>query len=289
MRHYKEILILAFIAIFSIIIYSCSKPDKSENSQFPSMNLRTSSDINFKSFNIPFPVGTVFNLTVDELQFDLPEPFYILGIDAEGNFHRSIAGGGGSVTCTCTKGSGCDPIKSGNDYGCLMKDGCSSCDKSTSSISGLNVDLIEFVIINPEFNISVDEFSQLNGHFLLPRNFIESNEVSDLLSELNTNMSQTSTTEKKVAFLNAYGYIVPLEIPVDMDNTSISFRSIGGDGTGVTCSCNIAGKSCPKESKFGVVWCNSDNCTSCTMNGIISNDNGEVRNLTVSNGLIIVQ
>jgi hypothetical protein len=274
------------LAITAIAIYSCAKSDNTTRVNNNTAEKRTVDPNLYKSFKLPFPEGTTFNFNGNELQFVLPKPYYILGKGVDGNFYRSVAGGGGGVTCTCTKGSGCDPIKSGSDYGCLMKDGCTSCDKSAASIAGINVELTEIVILNPESSIGVDRFSQLDGKLLLPKDFIESEDISNLIHGLNSNMVQSTSSEKKVVFLNAYGYILPVEVPTDMDNTSISFIAAGGGGTGVSCSCNIAGKECPKESKWGVVWCNSNNCTSCTMSGIVADDHGIQKSFKVNAGVI---
>jgi len=291
MRNFKLFFIFVFTVTISSAIYSSSKLDNSNSSDMKITELGTIESELFTSFNLPFPVGTAFTFNGNELKFDLPEPYYILGKSADGNLYRSTEGGSGGVTCSCTKGSGCDPIKSSGDYGCLLKAGCSSCDKSTSSISGVDVELVEIIIMNPEYGIGIDNFSQLNNNILLPESFIEAKEIVDLITNLNSMMTNSTTNEKKVVLLNAFGYILPLEIPSDMDNTSIFFRRVGGDddAAGVSCSCNIAGRSCPKESKFGVVWCKSDNCTSCSMSGRIVDKNGIEKLMYVSSGKIEVK
>lgn len=292
MKNLKLLLIFTLITLTTLFTYSCQKDsNKTNSSEIETTNLRNIETALFTSFNLPFPIGTEFELNENELKFTLPEPYYILGISAEGNLYRSVSGGSGGITCNCTKGSGCDPIKSGGDYGCLMKDGCYSCNKSTSSISGLDVELVEMIIMNPEYGIGIDSFSQLNNKSLLPESFMEAEEIVDLITGLNSLMNNPTTHEKKVVLLNAFGYILPLEIPSDLDNTSIYFRSnSGGDtGAGVSCSCNIAGKSCPKESKFGVVWCNSNNCTSCSMSGRLVDKNGIEKIMKVSNGRIVIE
>ena len=283
---------LLFIFFFTISILlgftSCSNFKNPSNSNLKSTEFRQINPEFFKSFNLPFPEGTTFKLNGNKLDFDLPEPYYILGKDINGNFHRSVGGGGGSVTCKCSSGSGCDPIKSGNDYGCLMKEDCNTCTKSTSGITGVDVDLAEICILNPESGFSVDKFSQLDNKMFLPNGFINAEEIVSLVEGLNKSSEQTSITAKKVVLLNAYGYLLPIEVSIESDNTSLYFRSTndGDTDAGVSCSCEIAGKSCPKESKFTVVWCNSDNCQTCTLSGRIVDKNGNEKKLSVKDGVI---
>jgi hypothetical protein len=278
-------------------IYSCGKDAQDSKKEEivltkSKYNLenRTNNLDEFRSFNLNFPQGTIISFNDFGIQFDLPEPFYILGIDGNGNFYRSLSGGAGTVTCSCTSGSGCDPIKNGDEYGCLMKSGCSECKKSTSKIVGNDVNLVEMIIVNPEYKMGVDNFNELNGQSLLPNKFIEANEFKDLFTELNELMRNEDGAERKLVLINAFGYIIPFDIPSESDNTSIYFKPINdGSGTGAsTCSCKIPGHSCPKESKWGVVWCNSNNCTTCSLSGKIIDKNGYEKNLITLNGNIVV-
>ena len=118
------------------LIYSCAdNQTNTDNDQMTALELETrSTSSDFISFNMPFPEGTEFDVQGSAVHFTLPETHYIVGIDGDGQYYQSIAGGSGSVTCECTEGSGCDPITNKNGTGCLMKDGCSKCTKSTSSI-----------------------------------------------------------------------------------------------------------------------------------------------------------
>lgn len=277
------------VLLMLTLLSGCMKEKSDTTSPVNAAQAATQRSTNpdFRSFNMPFPEGTSVKFVDNVMHFTLPEPYYLLGVDAEGNFYRSLAGGSGSVTCTCKKGSGCDPIKSGSDYGCLMKENCSSCDKSSSSIAGVHDNLEHLLIMNPEYSLGVDVFEQLDQHFLLPPVFLEAQEFKEFFTQLQEQLKETESTNTKVAFLNAYGYIAAVKIHDDQDNTSIAFKAIGGDGTAaVSCSCNVAGKSCPKDSKFNVVWCNSDNCTSCTMSGRVIDRNGNEMTFTESNGYI---
>ena len=122
----------------------------------------------------------------------------------------------------------------------------------------------------------------------MPPEFFESDEISNFLNDLNelrANSPSKTNTENKIIFANAYGYIVPLEIPKDMDNTSISLRASGGEDDKTICTCNTSG-DCPKKSKLGVIWCDAENCTSCTMSGIATDGGGNEKHLLLSKGKI---
>lgn len=217
--------------------------------------------------------------------------FYILGVDRNGVYYRSSSGGEGSVTCECTSGSGCDPIKSGDDYGCLMKSNCSQCKQTRARIIGIDNELTDITVIHPDYAPAVDNFNKLNNKYLLNASFIDAPEFKNPLNDLLGMLPAKPWNRTKVIFINIHGYIVPVEIPdsPDVDNTSIAFRSVGnGDDAGVTCSCNVSG-SCPKQSKLGVVWCNSDNCTKCTMSGRVINPQGEEKLFSAANGYITLQ
>jgi len=94
---------------------------------------------------------------------------------------------------------------------------------------------------------------------------------------------KSKSNDKKVLFINVYGYILPIEVDADIeDNTSIRFLSNEGKGE---CSCNVSG-SCPRNSKLGIVWCDSSGCTDCSLKGIIANDQGEKMDFVSHNGII---
>jgi hypothetical protein len=277
---------LFFSSLFIFFVASCSERQEilsTSETIDQKIELRTSTT-QFIPFNMPFPEGTTFEIVESELRFTLPDPYYIIGKDQEGNFYRSDSGGSGGVTCACVKGLGCDPIKSGGEYGCLMKDNCDSCLKSKSSIIGVHDQLDEIVIFNPNFNMFVDKFEHLNGKYLLPNSMIDLPEIIDLIQELQANYLESYSNETKITFINAFGYIIPLEIPADINNTSVYLRANETDG-GEVCTCKVSG-SCPKKTKFTVVWCDSDNCSKCSMSGIVVNEESETMKFTENRGVI---
>lgn len=276
-----------FLMAITLLAYCTNDGGPDAPQEIQNLELRTSNP-DFTSFNIPFPEGTEFEYTESELKFTLPNTHYIVGVDSDGNVYSSTGGGSGGVTCTCTIGSGCDPIKFKGEYGCLMKDGCSACIKSVSSITGVHDELSEIVILDSDEISSVDKFDELDGNYLLPSSFFGLPEIQEVVSEINSNFDDSASYEDtKIVFVNAFGYILPLEIPSEGDNTSIYLRSNGGGDGGEVCTCLVDGE-CPKQSKLGVVRCNSDKCTSCQMSGLVSNHD-ETFQFTETNGLISIQ
>lgn len=253
--------------------------DLLQESSLSSLEERSASS-SWVPLNLDFPENTLFEYTAHSITFTLPEPYYLLGIDVNGVFHRSADGTGG-VTCTCTSGSGgCSPVHSGGDYGCLMST-CESCDKS-NSIKGVDAEIKDFVIMNPDGSGFVTAFSHLDGKRLLPPAFLDAPEVVRFLEDLDELIPPTSpNAAHKVVFINAYGYVLPVEVPSDIDDTSVAFHVGGSGDSDLTCSCNSPSGDCPRRKKFTVTYCDAENCQSCTMAGLVVNGDGEVRYFSI--------
>jgi hypothetical protein len=275
-----------FIIIITTLTLLCScnednaKDTSAENYQLKSATVNL--DAVFVPFNIPFPDGTKYEIKGSKVHFTLPDSYYAVGIDADGNFHKSAVGGSGSITCECTEGSGCDPIVQGDEAGCLMKNGCSKCSKTKTEINGVSQSLDNLIIIYPFTNLFIKEFDQIKGHYFLPSDFVEYPEILEVLSKIKSEQDKTPESEKEVVFINVFGYIVPIEVKMNGDNFSV----VGSD---ITCTCNVSG-SCPKEKHWtGVVWCNSNNCTNCTMSGVAVNSKMISKHFTSENGKIALK
>ena len=142
--------------------------------------------------------------------------------------------------------------------------------------------LHENPIFNTEYKIGVDEFSELDDKPILPIAFIENKEIKNTIIELQGNMSNTETAEKKTILFNLYGYIGIMEVPIDMDNTSIAIESINDEALGIYNSTHDF-KSNSLESKYEVKCFNTDGYT---MPGVVKNRNGNRRLLSIEEGKI---
>lgn len=269
------------------IIYSCAdNQGQKETDQLTSAEIEAQIlSSNFIPFNMPFPEGTQFEVEGSSINFTLPKTHYIVGIDSDGEFHKSFVGGTGSVTCECTEGSGCDPITNKNGTGCLMKDGCSKCTKTTSSINGFDEEMKNIAIMSLETNLYINDFSQLNNRYYLPKDFLAFEGVQEILTNVQSEINADPNVETKTVFADVLGYVVALDVPANKDNVSLAVIG-GGDDAGISCSCDVEG-SCPLEKHWtGTKWCNSDNCTKCTMSGVSIKMNGEVKEFAIEKGLM---
>jgi len=274
----KKLMLIGFLSIF---IYACNQKEEPlavEGLETSQIDFRY--DEHFLPFGMNFPEGTVFEESGNTIHFELPEPYYALGIRENGEFLRM---NGGGVTCTCNvETGGYSPVLSGGEYGCLMSS-CSSCTKSSTNIA-TGETMARVAIFNPEGSGFVSGFEDLEGKTLLDPAFLDAPEIVKFLEELQANFIESTSRTKKVVFINVYGHIVPIEIPSDIDNTSIAFRANVGDG-GVSCECVSAG-SCPKKSKLIVTYCDAANCQSCSMTGIIVDEEGTSMRFSVDNNMV---
>jgi len=206
---------------------------------------------------INFPVGTVFEKSENTMRFKLPELYYALGIRENGEFARMNAG---TVTCTCNvETGGCSPTLVRGEVGCAMST-CSNCTKSSNSISGETMTTLD--VFNSMERGLVSTFEELDGKPMLDPAFIDAPEITKLLEEIQDDFTGSTSRRKQVAFLNVYGFILPVELPYQINNPLAVLRVNGGGS--VECECVSEG-SCPKASKLIATWCDATNCQSCSM------------------------
>jgi len=243
----------------------------------------------FAPFDFDLPAGTQIHTEGTTLKFSLPNGYYILAIESNGDYVRANEGG---VTCSCTSGSGgCSPVKKGNEYGCLMTS-CGECKqtKLMRKANGQYAEVTDFIVVNENGSDFVNTFEQIIGKRLLPGRFIGSEEVRSFINELQRNALPSSSNNTKTILVLHLGYVIPVTIPDDIDNTSVSFVS-GSPGfpddpnAGPRCDCE-QGSSCPLRKQLMVVYCDADNCKVCSMRGRIIQSNGEIRELIARNGKI---
>ncbi len=285
---------LGLFLVFSAVLFlaGCSnvlKEEKAELIEKAELNATTENS-DFVSVGIAFPEGTDLVVDGNEIKFQIPEGFLVVGVDDKGDYYETRGPVGGSITCTCHEGSGCDPIKNGDDVGCLIKAGCTSCSRSDINLSGIAQPLKNIVILNEdEREIFISTFDQIAERAIIPGEFLEYKAIKDVLSELISNMPSDVSDERMITFINLYGYIFPIEVSANDDNVSLRLTGLPGGGGEITCTCNVPG-DCPKEKHWsGVVWCNSDNCTSCTMSGLVTDKNGVSKEIRITGGKIVLE
>lgn len=242
----------------------------------------------FHPLGVPFPDETVFHIDNDRIHFSLPAPYYLLGIDEAGAFQRSEPGGKGGVTCSCDKEEGgCSPAQYGEQYGWVMTSG-SQCTKKEIKIEGGGGNLTDFIVVHPEHDRFIDLWEDLEGEYLLPAAFLEAEEFSSMLEEIESHIytEASSTAATKVVFIKLNGYIVPLEIDAEIDNTSLSFMLDGSPGA-ASCAC-LSGGNCPRNKKIIAVWCDASACQTCALTGVVEDPNtGAQQRIRVQDGRFV--
>lgn len=275
---------LILFSLIGLLFLACNTKDSSLESiieneeQEVTIESLDGEDLNYFSFE--FPKGTKVEEYDNKIDFELPDGYLAYGIDENGNYQSMSAG---SLFCTCISDQeGCIPSKIGEQIACVMT-ACDNCEKSGSSLIG-NERLKDLIIVNledPPVNF-IDDVDEIRDKLALPHEFLDLDIIEKELIELEEHLLTSKSTETKIIPIEIYGYIVMIEVPADIDNTS-PYISTGE----VSCSCNSGGE-CTINSKLIAVWCDATNCQSCTMSGTIINPDKERYLLQIRDNRIVV-
>jgi hypothetical protein len=237
-------------------------------------------------FDLPIGSKVVFDKANNTFNFTLNEDYLISGLDANGTLKVALSG---SITCKCTKGSGCNPfIANGGDIvGCTVT-ACSACSMTTKVMSsGSEFELRRVTIVDKSEKIHfITEKEELLSSkcpesTMLNDKWFENEIVSFTKAYQKNNLDKVklaSTNEelKAIGYLympvNVYGYVYYLPVEKDLIissnvdlNSALKYMMDGGK---TSCKCN-AGSGCTKKSKDvligSAVWCEAGNCTSCSL------------------------
>jgi hypothetical protein len=236
---------------------------------------------------IPFPDGTkVLLLESGDTRLVLPEGYHFIMTDlVTGEIVDPGDDEEAGVTCTCTKGSGCTPVKFRKKYYCVMDDGCSSCDKSTTSATGAKVKIsgiynedegISILVKNTaaglkkELTSTIDQTLGNAGSALFKTPGIKE-ELIQLYHFIYDNHIPAFITANEKTIPNGYGYIAVsihgniAAIPVPENMITSSYYRVDDEGK-ASCKCNDATPvGCEKDSYFGAVFCEAKGCKSCSL------------------------
>lgn len=197
------------------------------------------------------------------------------------------------VTCTCSKGNGCDPATYNGGFYCVLKDECLSCDKSTTvqergktqevEILGLINRNVGFTLLCKE---SVPE-NEIGAHLIRGTEVIHGNafeelfEIEDVVEmfRIIAEAKEKANVEfNTVIYINIFGNVaaIPMYIeedePIYYDGHKEYFAITVEPGKKPECICNDneRGGTCELKSVYipllgsGYI-CVSDNCNSCSM------------------------
>lgn len=278
---------LAFTAIAVLLLTGCRKDNtlvvKELNPEFDAKII--AGILQSPEKGIPFPEGTQATLTESGMvQLVLPEGYHYI-VTRPGSDELQILNSDEAlgVTCNCTKGNNCTPVKYKNKYYCVMGDGCSSCDKATTldevdvDVEGLyneNID-ITLLVKKQERGLAAAGTSTLaetigqanaalfkqsfvkEGLFKL-YNFIYEGKIPSFI----TNNEPTIPQGYRMVAVNVYGNVAAIPIPVNMAKED-SFIEVDAKAS---CKCNDASPTgCTRGSFFGAVYCEAGSCKSCSL------------------------
>lgn len=285
----KIIKTLVLVISIATFFTSCTNDDREITVETLDANKdakRIADIVNSGTEGIPFPEGSkVFKNSEDKFEIHLPKDvfFIVSELDANGNInHRRVLEiSDVSVTCSCTKGTGCSPVKAQGEYYCVMNSGCTTCTMSTARVgTKQNIKILGII----DYNMGVSFVSENKSLLTSSKNKIISKSISEhflskpevkqalleFYSVIYDKKVPTFITENKDApsgysfsKVNLFGN----EIMVPVKSNSIS-RELGIseiDDAAVTCSCK-SGSGCVKKSFMGAKYCDAGSCTKCTLN-----------------------
>ena len=232
---------------------------------------------------VVLPTGSTTSINGNTLSFVLPEGYELIGASNDGSFLRAPAG---TITCTCLDANnGCSPADAAGEQACVTTS-CGNCHKEVKEDNpqvGINHD--DYSVIRTDGFEFITQPSQLQGMRLASHALLQTALVESLLQELDEVMLPGEPGEPtKLVLYNLLGQVVVFEVPVSIDDVSLT---ITGDGGAIKCKC-LKGGSCPKKGKFMATWCDASNCQSCEMSGtsILSQD-GEAATMSISESGVI--
>jgi len=300
-----KILKIVLVLFLTLTFFACNENDISVRE----LNEVTDTDI-IRSIlengqkGIPFPEGsTVQKTNVDNFTISLPNGYFYVVKDI--NSSKSLSPqtqllSALSVTCSCTKGSGCSPVKYEDDYYCVMNSGCQTCSMSTTKPSISNgSEVVLLGLVNKNVGITLISDQELpkykKGDLINHENFIknkevihgnaftelfELSEVKKYFAKLGQDYKENMIKPNSYAFLNVYGnlMLVPyLSNSVNFEINDVTYEAKSFQAATlelaaakISCICS-KGSGCTKK-KYSIpfvgtaYYCDAGNCIKCTLN-----------------------
>ena len=233
---------------------------------------------------IIFPEGAkAYKLKTGKTRIMLPAGMKYIFRDKKTN--QLFDGGGVDVTCTCTDGTGCSPVKQKGKYYCVMGEDCKTCTKSTASLQGAEVTVAG--VYNKGMGMSIitktaqqglkDAVTSTPDKIITNATdaFFAANNIRPLLMQFYTfiycdsipsfilqNKPETPDGYTYIG-INIYGNLAAVPVPADMAEPYLYLVSTDNK---ISCNCNdTKPKGCVKNSFLGAVYCDATGCKSCTL------------------------
>lgn len=277
---------VAFIMLFTLI--SCNED---EYLQVPELENKELLRIIEESGNkgLPFPEGTKVEKKDDEtFTLTLPKGFkyayYSIASDGKISPYLEFTDTA-NVTCSCTNGTGCSPVKVKGEYYCVMNSDCKSCNLSTSKILNKSKTEIKIVgLINESIGISFisDEKSYLTTSedlihsYSISSELIESDFIKKSLMELYSTLyedkippfilrNEEAPSEFVYVKSNLFGNLILLPFPKEEVKTANLRLEFFDSNAEVSCSCLSGSKGCTKKGMLGAKYCDAGDCRTCKL------------------------
>ncbi|MFO0589334.1 MAG: hypothetical protein U0441_17485 [Polyangiaceae bacterium] len=203
--------------------------------------------------------------------YKLPDGF--VSIETDPSTGALAATTGGSITCSCTQGTGgCSPVAAGGKSGCFMGDNCSTCSKSgATKVVNTNA-MVAFadpkeVVMLPhvtpallKLQFVADALAQFKDQVAAEAGLQSGADLDDPKNGFSADPhTYIAAPGWSLAAVNLYGYIALISVP-----ESYAMMAAPSWGSSQKCTCN-AGSGCKAGSMLGAKYCDAGNCTSCTM------------------------
>lgn len=213
------------------------------------------------------PEGTTTQMMPNgSMNFNVPEGYSVINHNGP---KRGQLSAQGTVTCTCTKGSGdCSPASDGSSVGCLIGAGCQTCSrKASASVVQREIGIrfatkneVETLPLGNSLMMEVPELAQELRAFR-KANALEAGDFE--VPTVVTDDSIVAQDDYVLMPINAFGRILYTK----MKRTSAKqFGKVGmGLGAKGTCSCTSGSSGCTYWSSFGYFGCEAGSCTSCSL------------------------
>ncbi len=288
---------LAFIAAFLIVLAGCNKKEivdviaLSDNNYEIVDNILESGDA-----GIPLPEGSEVSRGANAVYtITLPEGYsYVVRKHGERSITEEPAIG---VRCSCSEGTGCQPASYGNNFYCILTDGCSVCQKtlitSTNRGADQEVELLGMINRNVgitllcEESVPVTDNSIINasdiirGKEVIHGNaFIELFEIEDVVEmcRIIGEAKNESKLEPNVfAYVNFYGNVATIPMYIEegesiyQDGDKEYFAMTNSPNKKPKCICNDNSRGSCELKKVNIplvgtgYLCESNGCNSCSL------------------------
>lgn len=234
---------------------------------------------------IPFPEGSkAFKLKNGNFRIVLPENqrFIFQELEQISSISEELADI--EVSCGCSDGKGCSPLKNGDKYYCIMESSCRTCDMRVIVPGNRNRILIKD-IINYNQGVSVITKKDKKVYKPMKSYVLELPKVQSEIYKFYAKMFREETAvllfqnklnEEDYLFakVNIYGFamMLPVVKKSDKNNNTIFLEEIQSaeaelkDVGDIKCSCeDKPGSDCTKTKGFGGYYCKAGLCQDCKL------------------------